>query len=186
MLAAPEIAEGFRLTRLVKAPARYDESQLVHWQKAAVSSADTALLLPLIQARLARPLPPAQLAEFARVVRDNIVLPGDAAIWADVVFADVPPPSPAAAQLLADTDAAVLQAGLACLGPEMDWAAFGKAVSARAGVKGKALFQPLRAALTGQLHGPQMADLFTLIGAARARRRLAAAVEAASRRAAVD
>lgn len=186
LLAAPQIAEGFCLTRLVKAAARYDESQLVHWQKAAVSAADTAMLLPLIQAQLARPLPPDQLAEFVRVVRDNIVLPGDAALWADVVFADAPPLSPAAARLLADTDAAVLQAGLACLGPEMDWAAFGRAVGAQAGVKGKALFQPLRAALTGQVYGPQMADLFALIGESRARLRLVAAVDAAARRAAID
>ena len=182
LLAAPEIAEAFRLPRLVKAAARYDEGQLAYWQKAAVSTADEATLSPLIQAQIAQPAPAAQWAEFIRAIRDNIVLPGDAALWADVVFSDAPPQSQAAAQVLADADVAVLQAGLECIDPPLDWATFSKAVGARAGVKGKALFQPLRAALTGQLHGPQMADLLPLIGESRARARLAAAVDAAAGR----
>jgi glutamyl-tRNA synthetase len=40
------------------------------------------------------------------------------------------------------------------------------------GAKGKALFLPLRQALTGQDHGPEMAPLFALIGADKARARL--------------
>jgi glutamyl-tRNA synthetase len=43
------------------------------------------------------------------------------------------------------------------------------------GRKGKALFLPLRQALTGSDHGPDMHALLPLIGEAEARRRLAAA-----------
>jgi glutamyl-tRNA synthetase len=39
-------------------------------------------------------------------------------------------------------------------------------------VSGKSLFQPLRAALTGELDGPEMAKLLPLIGVERARERL--------------
>jgi len=45
-----------------------------------------------------------------------------------------------------------------------DFKAISEHLSTKLGVKGKALFQPLRVALTGQLHGPQMAGLLTLIG----------------------
>ena len=41
--------------------------------------------------------------------------------------------------------------------------------------KGKTLFQPLRLALTGQTHGPEMAALLPLIGREEAMRRLALA-----------
>ena len=41
------------------------------------------------------------------------------------------------------------------------------------GRSGKGLFQPLRAALTGELDGPEMARLLPLLGLERARRRLA-------------
>jgi len=40
------------------------------------------------------------------------------------------------------------------------------------GTKGKSLFMPLRAALTGETHGPEMAHLLSLMGIDRARRRL--------------
>ena len=45
------------------------------------------------------------------------------------------------------------------------------------GRKGKALFLPLRLALTGQASGPDMGELLPLIGEAEARRRLTAAAE---------
>ena len=40
------------------------------------------------------------------------------------------------------------------------------------GIKGKALFQPLRLALTGREHGPELKLLLPLIGRARALARL--------------
>jgi glutamyl-tRNA synthetase len=52
------------------------------------------------------------------------------------------------------------------------WQAFTNAVKEKTGAKGKALFMPLRQALTGMDHGPEMAALFPLIGEERARKRL--------------
>ena len=39
-----------------------------------------------------------------------------------------------------------------------------KEVQAATGIKGKALFMPIRAAISGQLHGPEMVDLMTILG----------------------
>ena len=44
-------------------------------------------------------------------------------------------------------------------------------------MKGKALYMPLRAALTGQTTGPEMARLWALLGTERVRRRLQAGVD---------
>jgi glutamyl/glutaminyl-tRNA synthetase len=46
------------------------------------------------------------------------------------------------------------------------------------GAKGKQLFQPLRWALTGQLHGPELPVLFELMGREEALRRFRQAAEA--------
>jgi glutamyl-tRNA synthetase len=46
-------------------------------------------------------------------------------------------------------------------------------VKAETGRKGKALFMPLRLALTGLDHGPELASLLPLIGRERALERLA-------------
>ncbi|MDE8344734.1 MAG: glutamate--tRNA ligase, partial [Acidocella sp.] len=58
--------------------------------------------------------------------------------------------------------------------------AWSAAISATTGAKGKALYQPLRLALTGEEHGPEMAPLLALMGHERAARRLAACVAASA------
>ncbi|MGF1605189.1 MAG: glutamate--tRNA ligase [Rhodothalassiaceae bacterium] len=52
------------------------------------------------------------------------------------------------------------------------WAAWTTDLKSATGRKGKALFMPLRLALTGQRHGPELAALLPLIGRDRAIRRL--------------
>ncbi|WP_442490263.1 glutamate--tRNA ligase [Kiloniella sp. GXU_MW_B19] len=51
------------------------------------------------------------------------------------------------------------------------WSALTSALKTETGRKGKGLFMPLRKALTGQSHGPELADLLPLIGKARAKAR---------------
>ena len=53
------------------------------------------------------------------------------------------------------------------------WADWTTTIKQELGVKGKALFKPLRQALTGQEHGPEMAVLLPLIGRERVLERLA-------------
>ncbi|MEO9166971.1 MAG: glutamate--tRNA ligase, partial [Aestuariivirga sp.] len=53
------------------------------------------------------------------------------------------------------------------------WKAWTEAVKAASGRKGKDLFMPLRRALTGLDHGPELAALLPLIGRDRALARLA-------------
>ena len=71
--------------------------------------------------------------------------------------------------------------GVACehLPPEPfdadTWPKWTRAVSAATGKKGRALFHPLRLALTGREQGPELKALLPLIGRARALRRLEAA-----------
>ncbi|MCP5945512.1 hypothetical protein NL376_27155, partial [Klebsiella pneumoniae] len=67
------------------------------------------------------------------------------------------------------TRAAEVAAGLAWVDP---WAELTSALKAETGRKGKALFLPLRRALTGMDHGPDMAALLPLIGRERAVARL--------------
>jgi glutamyl-tRNA synthetase len=55
---------------------------------------------------------------------------------------------------------------------ESSWGAWTAAVAAATGTKGRALFHPLRLALTGREHGPELKKLLPLIGRARALARL--------------
>jgi glutamyl-tRNA synthetase len=52
------------------------------------------------------------------------------------------------------------------------WKTWTDAVKAATGAKGRGLFMPLRQALTGLDHGPELAGLLPLIGRGEAERRL--------------
>ena len=55
---------------------------------------------------------------------------------------------------------------------ESSWKQWTDAVKEATGARGRALFMPLRKALTGLDHGPELKALLPLIGAQRAGRRL--------------
>ncbi|HEX3672975.1 MAG TPA: glutamate--tRNA ligase [Rhizomicrobium sp.] len=73
-------------------------------------------------------------------------------------------------------DAAFAAKAAALLPPEpwdeATWSAWTKAVAEATGLKGRALFHPLRLALTGREHGPELKKLLPLIGRAQALARL--------------
>lgn len=56
------------------------------------------------------------------------------------------------------------------------WSTWTGAVKSATGRKGKGLFMPLRLALTGRDHGPELKNLLPLIGRERAEARLAGRV----------
>ncbi|MBX3502648.1 MAG: glutamate--tRNA ligase [Alphaproteobacteria bacterium] len=104
---------------------------------------------------------------FWLAVRGNIATVFDARIWADVVRGPITPVL---------EDAPLLAAAARSLPPEPwnggTWKAWSAAVGAAAGKKGRALFHPLRLALTGREQGPEMAGMLPLIGRAKVLSRL--------------
>ncbi len=106
---------------------------------------------------------------FWEVVRPNLEKLRDAKEWWRVANGPVQP---------VIEDAAFI-AEAAKLLPETPWtretwSQWVEAVKAQTGRKGKLLFMPLRQALTGMDHGPELADLLLLIGPEKAKQRLAA------------
>ena len=126
-----------------------------------------ALGLDRVEAVRERLPPPVDEALWL-AVRGNLATLGDAAGWAEVVRGVLVP---------VVEDAAFLAAAAALLPDEpwneTTWKAWTGAVVAATGRKGKALFHPLRLALTARGTGPEMAKLLPLIGRARAAARLA-------------
>jgi glutamyl-tRNA synthetase len=107
-------------------------------------------------------------AQFWEAVRANLDRLFDVVLWWDVVNGPIQP-------LVENWP--LLSAAVRLL-PAGDWddgvwSQWTSAVAAETGLKGKALFMPLRKALTGQDHGPDMKTLLPLIGYERAAKRLA-------------
>ena len=101
------------------------------------------------------------------VARANIGRIEDLREWLDVCRGRIAP-------VIADPSFAAKAAAL--LPPEPwngnTWSAWTMAVRDATGRKGKELFRPLRLALTGREHGPEMKDLLPLIGRSKAAARL--------------
>jgi glutamyl-tRNA synthetase len=105
---------------------------------------------------------------FWLAVRGNLTKPADAAEWWSVCREPLAP-------VVQQGDGDFLKAAAESLPEAIDsdtWPAWTKALAAATDRKGKALFQPLRLALTGREHGPEMKNLLPLIGSARAKARL--------------
>lgn len=157
-----QLAEEFGFEKIGRAPARFDPEELRRVNAAVLHQLDYGV----VKARLSG-LGADRGQAFWEAVRANIALLPEALRWARIVDGPIEPIVPDAA--FAAAAAEVLPAGEY---DQTSWQAFTSAVKEKTGAKGKALFMPLRQALTGLDQGPDMAALFPLIGEARARKRL--------------
>ena len=155
-LPAAEMPAHFRPQHLGRAPARFDESQLVHWQK------DT---LERMSARQIRDwLASDDSTAFLDLVRHNVVLPSDAADWRAVVRGELPPLGVDERRVIeAAGPDFFAAAGEAYAQSDSDLTKLAKILKERTGRKGADLYMPLRVALTGQVHGPELAPFLKLI-----------------------
>ncbi|MFA6965346.1 glutamate--tRNA ligase [Bosea sp. (in: a-proteobacteria)] len=157
-----ELAGLVDLGHVSRAPAKFDEHDL------ETLSARTLHQLPheAVAARLAALGVDASEA-FWLAIRGNLAKFDEVRIWDEVVRGPLSP-------VIADPAFAATAASV--LPPEpfdaTTWKAWTAAVQAATGAKGKALFMPLRQALTGQDHGPELAALLPLIGRDKALKRL--------------
>jgi glutamyl-tRNA synthetase len=110
---------------------------------------------------------PADLAEaFWTVTRDNITTLNDLGGWWKLFSEGADP-------VIDDEDAEFIATAMTMLpdGPfdATTWKIWTGAVKEATGRKGKGLFMPLRLALTGQAHGPDMASTMPLLQVIKAR-----------------
>ena len=153
---------SFELAHFGRAPAHFDEAELARLNAAIVHQ------LPF--EHVAARLPEGVGREAWDAIRPNLEKVSDAADWWTVVT------GPIAVATFEDEDRAYLgEAARALTWSDDPWGALTAALKESTGRKGKALFHPLRLALTGRESGPDMHSLLPLIGEAEARRRLEAA-----------
>lgn len=169
---AAMIAE-FDLGRLGRAAAKFDETQLRHWQKEAVAHLGIPDFLQWIAGQVPPDADPLKLTQFATAIKPNVELPADAKTWAHVVFGSLAPPSGEALQVMKEAGSAFFTAALESMQQNAsgEFKQLAREVGQRTARKGPALFMPLRAALTGATHGPELAPLFALMTAAQIRER---------------
>jgi len=167
-LPVGELVDAFSLSDFSRSPPRFDARQLM--------SLNRKLLHHMEFAAVKDRLPEGADQKFWESIRGNIDMLTEARRWWEVVAGDflVLP------ELVNHRE--VLQAALDTLPAEpwdeTVWKPWTAVIAEATGVKGKELFQPLRLALTGEEHGPEMAKLLPLIGRALVAKRLDACLNA--------
>ncbi len=168
-LALADMPAHFRPDHLGRAPARFDDTQLVHWQKETLARLSDGEVGAWLGGR--------DSPAFEQLIRHNVVLPEDAAPWRAVVQGSLAPFGPAERQVIGAAGADFFRAAIEALGQSGgDLKALTQRIKERTGAKGAGLFMPLRLALTGQTHGPELAPLLKLIPPELVRERLETAL----------
>ena len=162
-----EIIDGFDMARLGRAPARFDPEDVTRLNARILHETPYAA----VAERLAEIGAPAQ-AEFWEAMRGNIEKFADMQNIMALINGPITP--------VVETDDADYIAQARTLLPDApldteSWSNWTGRLKDETGRKGRALFMPLRMALTGQSHGPEMQHLLYHIGYDEAVARLEAA-----------
>ena len=158
-----EFIEGFDISRFGSSPTKFDAEDL----KPLTAKYLAALPLADVADDVAALGVPADKAEqFWAVTRENITTLQDLASWWEMF-------SKGAEPVIDDEDREFIAQAMTML-PEGEynaetWGSFTAAVKDATGRKGKGLFMPLRKALTGQAHGPDMSAVLPLLQVIKAR-----------------
>ena len=163
-----ELARGFDLSTFGRAPAHFDPAE--------VEQVNRKLLHHLDFAAVADRVPDGVGAEEWALLAGNIDHLGELQDWLAVLEGEIAVPP------LDEEDREFLSLA-AEAAKDIDWtgepwAEIANALKERTGRKGKALFRPLRLALTGRESGPEMAPMLARIGRERSLGRLKAAAAA--------
>ena len=160
-----DLAPDYGLARVSHSAARFDTRQMLALNRRYLHT------LPFEAVRAQ--LPEGAGENFWLAVRGNLDLFRETRDWWDVVAGDIVPLGEAA-----DADLLRLAAETAPKAPwdEATWPAWTALVAEGSGRRGKLLYLPLRRALTGEDHGPDLKVFLPLIGRDKALKRLREAV----------
>jgi len=162
--ALDELAGYFQAEHVSTSAVRWADGEMWRWH--------TRLLHELAPGDLARLLGPVvpdasseQLAGFAALIGRNIERVEDAALFRRLVDAEAAV-EPGAEEVLAEAGGDFFSQALALWQEQGDgdWQVWTAAVKAGTGRSGKGLFMPLRVALSGARHGPEMSAVVAFLG----------------------
>ncbi|MEM9971053.1 MAG: glutamate--tRNA ligase [Pseudomonadota bacterium] len=152
-----ELIDGFDVTRFSAAPTKFDEADLTPLSARVVQ----ALPVAEVADELAAAGVPSDLqSAYWAAVHENVDTRAEAGNWWPVFSGDTAP-------IIADEDMSFITQAFEILreppySPDT-WSEWTAALKGATGRKGKALFMPLRLAITGQQRGPEMADVMPLL-----------------------
>lgn len=157
------VVKNFDITKFSKGAPKFDAEELVRLNTKIIHDMDFKTAKTRLDAIGLSDMD----EDFWNAVRPNLSRISDAKDWWSVAKGPVTP---------IIEDAEFIESALALLPAtpwdETTWMTWANAVKEQTGRKGKQLFMPLRQAITGMDHGPELAQLLLLIGPEKVKERL--------------
>jgi glutamyl-tRNA synthetase len=157
-----QLVAEFDIKRFGKAPTMYDFEDILRLNTKALHEIEFE--------EIKEKLPAGMTKEFWNTVRLNVENIDDAALWWKICHEEI-------SASVSDSDKDFLKEAASLLPQTLDekaWDSWVNELKAKSGRKGKTLFMPLRIALTGMEHGPEIKNLLPLINRDVILKRLAA------------
>lgn len=157
-----QLGKDFAISKLGRSMANYDPAELERLNQKLLHQMPFSEVEPLLKERGIH-----VDAAFWEQIKPNLSTVDEARDWWQVTHQPITPN-------ISDAGFTNEAATLLPTGDwsEASWDLFVNAVKEKTGRKGKELFMPLRLALTGMEHGPEMKTVFALLGRDRAEKRL--------------
>jgi len=161
---AAALAAHFQAERISTSSVRWSDDEMWRWHTRLLHELDVEALVPMIQLHV--PLASSDtMVKFAALIGKNIERACDAVHYQRLL--DINAPLDADALLvLKEAGVGFYQAALDAWQSlaEPDWKSWIVAVKEETGCKGRNLFMPLRVALSGAVHGPEMSAVVAFLG----------------------
>ncbi|MFW0079029.1 MAG: glutamate--tRNA ligase [Coxiella endosymbiont of Haemaphysalis qinghaiensis] len=169
LLSLIDLAKGFNIESLSKSPANFNVQQLNYWQKKAIERLTEDRFWQWAGGELRSKVPTDKLDLFLETVKPNVMFPRDICYWVDVCFEDtflLPFTQKELRQQVENNYFELALEGFKKF--DKDLKSIVDYIKERLTIKGKALYgkalyHPLRIALTGVEHGPELAKLILLM-----------------------
>jgi len=184
ILSREEMIAAFSLERASKSGAVFDEEKL-HWLNAVyIRNCATEVLIGKLKPFLEeagfniKSIDQERFLKIIDLVKNDLTMLADIGSNIDIFFDDKYVLSPDAEQMLAQKNAlnavqAFAEGLMVCVADSPDlYPAAIKYAKEKSGAKGKDLFMPIRAAITGKIRGPELDKVFAILGRERALKRM--------------
>jgi len=169
-----ELSDVFNIDNISNSPSKFDIDQLGFWQKKVVESESTSNLLDWLKPYLENDMPEdVDLGQFVELIRENILFPKDAMEFRDSLFIHPLASDEKVSFIIKETGSDFFNIAKILVKENWgDWPQTMKEIGNKSGKKGKDLFMPIRAAITGHLSGPELDQVTELLGLERVLNRL--------------
>src|SRR5262249_1725671 len=155
---------AFKVEALSKSPAKFNEKQLLFWQGQAVAQLSETAFWQWVGDSIASLVPDHLRTLFVETIKPNVQFPAEVKSWALALFDELPEWNAAQQTIIQTAGQDYFQQALMALDKHgADAEKITTHVKETCGVRGRALFLPLRVALTGYEHGPDLAILLSLM-----------------------